>query len=68
MNASSLSLTGWVRNLDNGMVELEVQGNEDSISKYVSLITEGNRFIRIDDYSIKKKDIIPNEQSFKTTY
>ena len=68
MNASSLSLTGWVRNLDNGMVELEVKGNDDSVNKYISTITKGNRFIRVDDYSIKKKDLISNERSFKTTY
>ena len=68
MNATSLSLTGWVRNLDNGMVELEVQGDEKSVDKYISIISKGNRFIRIDDYSIKKKDIVSNERSFKTTY
>ena len=68
MNAASLSLTGWVKNLDNGMVELEVQGDEKSVNKYISTIIKGNRFIRIDDYSMKKKDIISDERSFKTTY
>ena len=38
MNAVSLSLTGWVRNLNNGMVELEVQGDEKVVNNYVSLI------------------------------
>ena len=50
------------------MVELEVQGDEKSVDKYISIISKGNRFIRIDDYSIKKKDIVSNERSFKTTY
>lgn len=68
MNAKSLSLTGWVKNLDNGMVELEVQGSEESLNKYISTITKGNRFIRIDDYSIKKKEVVQNERTFKTTY
>lgn len=68
MNAASLSLTGWVRNLNNGMVELEVQGDEKVVNNYVSLISKGNRFIRIDDYSIKKTELIFTEHSFKITY
>lgn len=68
MNASSLSLTGWVRNLSNGLVELEVQGDEKSVDKFISIVSKGNRFIRVDDYSIKKKDIILDERSFKSTY
>ena len=27
MNARTTDLTGWVRNMDNGMVEMEVQRN-----------------------------------------
>ena len=33
MNARILDLTGWVRNMDNGMVEMEVQGEENSHRK-----------------------------------
>lgn len=68
MTASTYSLTGWVRNLNNGMVELEVQGDEVSVNKFISTVSKGNRFIRVDDYHIKKKDVIPNEKSFRTTY
>ena len=31
MNARTTDLTGWVRNMDNGMVEMEVQGEEKEI-------------------------------------
>ena len=68
MTANTYSLTGWVRNLDNGMVELEVQGDESSVSKFISTVIKGNRFIRVDDYHIKKKNVIPEEKSFITTY
>ena len=38
MNARTLDLTGWVRNMDNGMVEMEVQGEENSIEKFIKNI------------------------------
>lgn len=58
-------LTGWVRNLDNGTVELEVQGNDEKLSLYLNTIKKGNRFIRVDEI---KKEEIPcdfNESDFK---
>ena len=45
MNARTLDLTGWVRNMDNGMVEMEVQGEESSIEKFIRNIKKGNKFI-----------------------
>ena len=41
---------------------------EKAVNNYVSLISKGNRFIRIDDYSIKKTELIFTEHSFKITY
>lgn len=65
MNASSLKLTGWVRNMDNGMVEMEVQGNEEVILKFISIINKGNYFIKVTNLSKKVIDLIPNENKFK---
>ena len=54
MTAKPLDLTGWVRNMDNGMVELEVQGSDESIEKFIRTIKKGNRFIRVDELYQKK--------------
>lgn len=51
--AAQYGLTGWVRNMDNGMVDLEVQGEEPLIHKFMTVIRKGNRYIRIDDFSMK---------------
>lgn len=51
--AASYGLTGWVRNLDNGMVDMEVQGQEALIDKFMIAVRKGNHFIRVDDYSMK---------------
>ncbi|WP_411168591.1 acylphosphatase [Clostridium sp. MB05] len=65
MNASSLSLTGWVRNMDNGMVEIEVQGDKNIVNKFISIINKGNFFIRVDSISKKEIDLVLNEHKFK---
>ena len=39
--ANSLRLTGWVRNEWDGSVEMEVQGEEESIKKLLSMIGQG---------------------------
>lgn len=64
MNARTLDLTGWVRNMNNGMVEMEVQGCEKSIDKFIKLIKAGNRFIQVDELYQKKINIIDNERTF----
>lgn len=66
--AMSHSLTGYARNMDNGMVEVEIQGNADNVKKFISLISKGNRFVRVDDYTVKKVECIDNETSFKIKY
>lgn len=54
MNAQNYDLTGWVRNMDNGMVEIEVQGEIDSIKKFLEIIKNGNRFIKVDELYQKR--------------
>ena len=66
--ASKYNLTGSVRNMDNGMVELEVQGEENAIEKFIKNIKKGNRFIRVDELYQKKIEILPQEHTFIEHY
>lgn len=45
--AKQLGLVGWVRNLDDGSVEMEVQGREEEIDQLI-LFLDSHRWIRID--------------------
>ncbi|MGN0372505.1 MAG: acylphosphatase [Enterocloster sp.] len=45
--ARPLGLTGWVRNLWDGTVEMEVQGPGEVIEKFLEQLQRG-RFIRIE--------------------
>ena len=63
--ARPLGLTGWVENLWDGRVEMEVQGDEDAITELLrGLRTQ--RFIIIDDIEIRTIPLVEDERSFRT--
>ena len=46
--ARPLGLTGWVRNLWDGRVEMEAQGSPEAIDSLISQLSN-HRYIRVDD-------------------
>ena len=56
--AQSLGLTGWVENLWDGRVEMEVQGSEASIREMLARIQQ-RRWINVTDMEITE---IPCEE------
>lgn len=68
MKATEYDLTGWVRNLDNGDVDMEVQGAPDAIHSLLRDLRLGERWIRIDDYSQKEIPLLRDEGQFTTKY
>lgn len=63
--AKLLNLTGWVRNCENGDVEMEVQGNEENLSAFIDRIKKGNGFSSIEDIAVKIVENKKNEKIFK---
>ncbi|MDO4939497.1 MAG: acylphosphatase [Lachnospiraceae bacterium] len=50
--ANHLDLGGWVRNCDDGSVEMEVEGPEELIEQLIQRL-EDDAYIRIDNMSYK---------------
>ena len=65
--ANSLELTGWVKNEYDGSVSLEVQGEENTIEKLISKISE-SPWIYIEHIFKKNLAIKENETYFKIVY
>lgn len=61
---TSLHLNGFVRNLENGDVEAQIQGEKENIDAFFKEIYKPNRFIRIDDYSIRQIPVEEKESKF----
>lgn len=61
--AKDLGLTGYVRNLYDGRVEVEVQGERELISRFLAEINAG-RFVDIQDIDWKDMPINEDERAF----
>ena len=55
--ARPLDLTGWVKNLWDGRVEMEVQGRPEAIERLLSGL-RNQRFIVIEDVEIREMQVI----------
>lgn len=62
--ARGLGITGYVKNLYDGRVEMEVQGDRDSITRMLVEIEAGS-FIHIEDMEVKNIPVISDERDFK---
>lgn len=63
--ARELGVTGSVKNLLNGDVEVQVQGDEPQITHFLKSILKGNGFIRVIDYAMKEITLKDSEKDFK---
>lgn len=62
--AQQFGLTGWVRNLYDGTVEMEVQGSEEQIDRMLYTLEHGS-YIRIDQMQVNSRNIDEMERSFR---
>ena len=63
-NASKLGLTGWVKNMADGTVHLEVQGEDSVITEFVSIIKKGNFIINVETFDAEEIPVIEEEKTF----
>nr|WP_288722872.1 acylphosphatase [uncultured Sellimonas sp.] len=62
--AKYLNLTGWVQNMYNGNVEMEVQGEKALIDRLFHELNS-DRFIRIEQTEVLTLPLVDGERDFK---
>ena len=62
--ARAMGLTGWVQNLWDGRVEMEVQGEPEKIERLVARLKEGT-FIVIDTMTMADVPLKEGEREFR---
>lgn len=66
--ARQMKLTGWVKNLDNGNVELEAQSEANLLDGLLDKLKNGNSFSKITDIEISNINELLTERDFRVTY
>ena len=66
--ARQMKLTGWVKNLDNGNVELEAQSEANLLDGLLDKLKNGNSFSKITDIEINNINELLTERDFRVTY
>ena len=67
-HASELGLTGWIRNMEDGSVEMEIQGDPEKVDKLSVLIREGNYFIKVKELKFEPIEVVSDETRFVVRY
>lgn len=57
--AGALGVTGWVRNLSDGRVEMLVDGPPDAVDAFIEASRSGPALARIDDVVVQPADVSP---------
>lgn len=64
-NAMKLGLTGWVRNLMNGDVELEAQGDRGDMAMLISQLKLGPQWSRVERVKVSEVPVLEGETDFR---
>ena len=67
-NAMKLGITGWVKNMSDGTVTMELQGPQAAIDRLEAIIREGNYFIKVQSFGLEVRDVVAMEQRFEIHY
>lgn len=62
LQATQYNCTGWVRNMLNGKVEAELQGNIENLDHVLRILRQGNHFIKVRDFFVKEIPVIEEKQ------
>jgi acylphosphatase len=57
-------LTGWVRNLPDGAVELEAQGDDARVEALLAWCAHGPPAARVTGVAVEDRDVIDGERGF----
>ncbi len=66
--AIKTDITGWAKNLDNGDVEIEAQGDAEFLESFIKLLEKGNGFSKVAALYKTEIPLVTKEKSFNAIY
>jgi len=61
-------ITGWVMNMSDGTVTMELQGKASAVEAAFAAMHTGNYFIRVERLDIEEREPVDGERDFSIKY
>ena len=66
--ANALGITGWIRNLTDGRVEVLAEGTAEGIESFLARLREGPRQARIDGLDVRRERATGEFSDFRVVF
>ena len=67
-NAKAMGLTGWVKNMSDGSVTMELQGEPQTVDRLIAKIQRGNDWIKVTNFESSDLPVVAGENKFAIRY
>lgn len=68
MKAVQFGITGWVKNQQDGTVEIVATGEQEDLNQFINELRQGNPFSKVSDIKIEQLTEMIPFKSFKIKY
>ena len=66
--AKKRGITGWVKNMDDGTVTMEIQGTPEQLESLTERLKKGNGFAKVSQLDLEDINTVRNELKFGILY
>ena len=66
--AGSLGITGWVRNLEDGRVEVLAEGSAGDVATFLDRLKEGPRLARVERFDVRREPPTGEFRDFRIAF
>lgn len=67
-NAKTMGITGWVKNMSDGSVTMELQGEPQIVERLIAKIQRGNDWIKVTNFELSDLPVVAGENKFAIRY
>ncbi len=68
LKADELAIVGWVRNRNDGTVEVLAEGTEDALEQFEAWLHEGSPHSRVEEIYVTREEATGEFSQFRTVY
>ena len=65
---ASGGVTGWVKNMEDGTVTMELQGTTEQLAQLTAKIRAGSFFIKVEQLQLSDVTVVKGETVFESRY